>query len=242
LKKKFYQTSEFRKLQNEWYDKLEDDGFEDLEWRNDVYNDKPSPFLKSSTSYTIGRIRQKYTPELAHHYQLCQNFLAHGPFYANLRSKYLELRENGTIKAYKYAKATIYSPNFADFCKQYQPHYTKAQQYLFEFYLQGLTIRDISKELRRLYKLNKLPKLNRGRPGTPYSMYWVKSHLDTLKRHSVLFNAVHPEGLPISFEEQHCQDPYEYLDDIDLSSLAQPEQADTDHPPTRVDLKKPDKP
>lgn len=30
--KKYYETEEFRKLQNEWYDKLKEDGFQDIEY------------------------------------------------------------------------------------------------------------------------------------------------------------------------------------------------------------------
>lgn len=87
--KKFYQNEEFLKLRNEWYKKLEKSGFEDLEWYNpDTGMGQGSPYLKSSTSHTLGSLRRNYASATQSHYRLCRNFLQHGGFYTILKENY----------------------------------------------------------------------------------------------------------------------------------------------------------
>lgn len=52
-KKRYYQTDDFKELQKDWYAKLEDDGFEDIEMI-DPHSGKVSPrFLKGNISSTV---------------------------------------------------------------------------------------------------------------------------------------------------------------------------------------------
>ena len=90
-------------------------------------------------------------------------------------------------------------PSFKKYQASYTPNYSRVDSALWRLHCEGFTIRQISKELRRLHKLNKLgaaPRRKGTNPnGQPYSIYYVHSHLDKLKKDCLDFNALHPEGL-----------------------------------------------
>ena len=189
MTKKFYQNSEFRELQTEWYDKLKEEGFDDLEW----FDPKTgmglgTPYLKNSTSITPGELCRKYHPELDNHYRLCRNFLAHGPFYPNLEEKY----RNSSSLQDKYK-------SFGLFLGKSRPYFSRALSELFKMYTEGRTIRQISTELRKLHKSKQLgkPPKHKGKysKAEPYSIYWVHSHLKSMKLAMIEWNTTAEEGI-----------------------------------------------
>ena len=183
-------SKEFIALQAEWYDKLKKDGFEDLEWFNPKTGiGQGSHYLRSSNNFTMGELRRKYSSNLHQHYRLCQNFFSHGPFYPNLKHKYDTNDELSSIY-----------PNFGAYAAalvKKSTYYNKAESKLWQMYCEGATVRQISAELRRLYRAGKLPKpaKSRLRAGQPYSTYWVHDRIHMLRVASIEFNKNHPEGI-----------------------------------------------
>lgn len=69
---KFYDTEEFRKLQNKWYDKLQKSGFSDLEWLDkNSGKGQNSPFLTVSIEY----LRKIHNLETETYFRLSRAFL-----------------------------------------------------------------------------------------------------------------------------------------------------------------------
>lgn len=199
---------EFIALQNEWYEKLKKDGFEDIEF----YNPKTgqghnSPYMRTRNSPHARQLAQNYSPQLLQHFRLCQNYLAHGPFYSNLRSKYLKLRANGDLPA------KIRS--FPDFQRAQDIYYSRAESTAWQLYCDGSTLREISVELRRLHKLQKLGKppkrWGKAAKGEPYSIFWVKKLIDRVKLDSVKFNLTDYEGIYVVDAEKDDEDGQDYI-------------------------------
>ncbi len=67
--KKFWQTEEFRKLQDKWYGKLAKDGFEELEYFD--HNNEPNTFMRRGATADLAR---QYTPDAARYYELAQQY------------------------------------------------------------------------------------------------------------------------------------------------------------------------
>lgn len=188
-KKKFYKNKEFVKLQSEWYDKLKKEGFDDIEWFDPKTGiGQGSPYLKTKGSVTQAAIERNHTQALAQHYRICRNFLQNGPFYLNLTEKYC--RNDQIFDTYA---------NFGAFLADQAQKYTLAESILWECYCSGFSIRDISIELRRLYKLRLLDRVpkrwGKACKGLPFSVFWVKKTLDRLKLDCTAFNLNDSEGL-----------------------------------------------
>lgn len=83
---------EFMKLQNEWYKKLKDSGFDDIEWqRSDTGYEEYSPFLKGFQSY----IDRPDFIATQNWYLLVQNYLTHAPLHPKIEKIVLELYATG---------------------------------------------------------------------------------------------------------------------------------------------------
>ena len=146
MEKKFYQSKQFVKLQNKWYKKLKQSGFQDLEWYNpDSGFGQGSPFLQTKGNITLGDVRRKYRETAAQYFRLSRNFLQCACFYLILKENFNNSeqlrREFSSLRKYL---STL-------------PHYySKAESILWSMHCDGSTIRKISAELRRLYKYKKL--------------------------------------------------------------------------------------
>ena len=111
-----YETKEFLKLRNQWYGKLKDSGFEDLEFFSTKHvNSQNSPFLGHSNQQTLGILRRKFSVDNLHHYSILQNFLAHGPVYSKIKEQYVH-------KSLKILKNPLLIPPKLETCS-----YLKAQ-------------------------------------------------------------------------------------------------------------------
>ena len=206
--KKFYQSNEFRKLQYDWYEKLNKKGFEDIEY----YRDAKGRLIKSKLIRTTkkspnrGQIRADQTSQ---HYSTLQNFLVQAPFYPNLKEIYSYHKKNQAFNLIS-AKKPLKSPqplksqqHSADFIAKYptfkafkasQPIiYTKTQYKLLEIYLTGATIREVSKQMKRLKWQGKLCNTKKS---LKYSVYWCHTNLIELKRAAKSFQ----------FNEDGCKD------------------------------------
>lgn len=228
-------TKEFIALQNKWYKKLKQDGFEDIEFYNPkTGSGQSSPFMKTDRIPDTGQLRAAYSIELENHYRLSRNFLAHGPFYPNLKRKYLKFRKNGALYSFTNSKNDLdlqsFTPEqfrkafrtFKAFHKAHDPYITRAQSKAWQLYCDGLTIREISDELRRLHsykKLGKPPKRwGKATKGKPYSTFWVKTAIDRLKVDSIRFNATHSEGIDL-WSGESAESGESILDFISSESL-----------------------
>ena len=75
--KNFYKTKEFIDIQNEWYAKLRDSGFSDLEWLDKKSGrGQNTPFLRKP----LVNFLQTFELSTQNHYILAQSFLTHGNF------------------------------------------------------------------------------------------------------------------------------------------------------------------
>ena len=75
--KKYYERADFKKIQKEWYSKLNSEGFEDIEWFNpDTGFGQNSPYLKRCTN----QIRLRMNPASLRLFRLFQHFLAESGF------------------------------------------------------------------------------------------------------------------------------------------------------------------
>ena len=164
---------EFLALRDVWYKKLKKSGFKDIEaYHKDYVNCFDSPHLNR----TLYALRQNYSPELVEHHRLCRLYLATGPFYPNLREN---LASNVSLRRrFK---------NFKNYKDSFPVYWTKAQSTCFALYTEGLTIRKISDELRRLHSLRYLKRPPHSRKRSkPFSVFWVKTHLDKIIKHALV--------------------------------------------------------
>ena len=244
--KKFYQTKEFLKIENEWYDKLKESGFDDIEWYDPKTGiGRGGAMMGTKTNRNLQQLRKTYSPALQQHYRLCRNFAANGPFYSILKEKYnkikdlaaLELQSRADLSSSsQFSHAVVseepgeaslnqflsyYKVNLEDlrsfykFCQAIEPYFPKCDEVLWNMYSEGGTIRDISSELRRLYRYKRLGKppkrfrtgkkshtWGKSAKGLPYSTYWVKHRIDYLRLEMLQFNLSDSEGI----------DPFDYDD------------------------------
>ncbi len=206
--KKFYQSNEFRKLQYEWYEKLNKKGFEDIEY----YRDAKGRLIKSKLIRTTknspnrGQIRADKTSQ---HFNILRKFLNSGPFYPNLKEIYNYHKKNQAFKLNSAQKPIFSSQplvsqqSSAEFIEKYptfkafqaaQPIiYTKTQYRLLEIYLTGATIREVSKAMKRLKWQGKLCNTKKS---LKYSVYWCHTNLNKLKSAAKSFQ----------FDQEDCQD------------------------------------
>jgi hypothetical protein len=131
MSRKYYKSREFRELQKEWYDKLADDGFEDIEWiDHKTGKGQNSRFLKNSS----------------HHCQLSNKILSAETLSSSKRFKYYRIASHFLHNYNKF--------NDLDDCaasKRYQLSKT-----LWEMHTDGATYRKISRSLRELTGESKL--------------------------------------------------------------------------------------
>lgn len=69
-------TTEFHKLQQEWYGKLKDSGFQDIEYTN---ANMPEESVMKAASGVSGEVVEQQNK--LHYYRILTNFLAHNPNY-----------------------------------------------------------------------------------------------------------------------------------------------------------------
>ncbi len=183
--KKFYQNKEFLKTRNEWYEKLKKSGFDDLEW----YDEKTgmgqgSPYLRSKGNPTTGKLRKTYSQSSSEHFRLCRNFLQHGAFYTILQENY---NNSGDLQR-------SFS-SFRRYLSSLDSYYGKAESVLFQMYTDGATIRQISARLRQLWACRQVGNPAKRKSSRPFSIFWVKTTLDTLKADCIRWNFSSSEGL-----------------------------------------------
>ena len=109
-KLKYYKTEEFKKLQNEWYDKLDNSGFEDLEWLDkDSGFGQNSGFLKKSLK-KFNKLTKKDLADKNIYFSLAKDFAQDYKFKSRLHKYIWELYIEGI--AYRKMIPKIKSRNF----------------------------------------------------------------------------------------------------------------------------------
>lgn len=213
----------FNDLKNHWYKKLKDEGFEDQEHfyyenRNEF---RETPYLQSSRSMRQDQQHYKRAKISSQAYNSYQNYLVHGPFYPNLHVKYQEIRHLdqkdlvkvgfGRLKAN--CAASNASPQaskpqtplfagsqgtltFSGFLASQEVYWNETETIAFQLYIDGFTYREISDELRRLYKQNRLSTTYRDkyRKRLPYSLFYVQKLIPKIRAASDRFNSTAYEG------------------------------------------------
>lgn len=86
-----YRNPEFLKLQNMWYKKLKDSGFDDIEEYNEKLGSDAISFLKRSSK----SLSYKYNEETFSYYQTYRDFLSHGDFSSCLDRTIWEMYSEG---------------------------------------------------------------------------------------------------------------------------------------------------
>ena len=217
-KKHYYHSKEFRKLQAEWYEKIKQDGFNDIEWFNsDTGFGQNSPFLNPS----MGSLRRRLSSSTSQHFRICRNFLQHGPFYPNLLENFIKINslEDFILQEYLISDSKFFpryssqpleaSEAFKDYLQQYPDYLDSLDYMVFNAYTEGVKLLDTSNELRRLHSLNQVPKARKPielrKSGEPYSIFWVTKRIEYIKKECALFNWTDPEGLG-SEEELNWED------------------------------------
>lgn len=89
---KFYQTQEFKKLNDEWQSKIKKLGFEDIENPKNEY----APLEKTFDNRTT---RTATAPETEQYYSLFQEYLINGTFDNERQKQICEYRSNGLTMA-----------------------------------------------------------------------------------------------------------------------------------------------
>lgn len=87
----YYNDPAFIKLQKEWYKKLADSGFKDIEEFDEVRGSAAISFLKRSCK----DLAKKYNDTTFFYYQLCRDFLSHGFFLSKIDHKIWQLHSEG---------------------------------------------------------------------------------------------------------------------------------------------------
>jgi hypothetical protein len=189
MSKKFFEDKEFVKLQSEWYDKLKDEGFEDIEYFSGrSAHSLDTPYLGTKRQPTSGSLRRRYSSQTSNHYRMCRNFLQNGPFTPILWQKY---KNSGTLQTSH--------PTFTSFTRTFDQTFNRADFHLFRLYTEGLPFLEMSEELRRLYRLNKISVAKKSRQPSkdrePFSVFWVFKRVKELKIEMYRWNYTDSEGL-----------------------------------------------
>lgn len=69
-------TKDVNRLTVDWYKKLKDSGFKDIEWINSKGRGQDSRYTYRASN----KVAQKFNQNTELHYQLCTNFCTHYPF------------------------------------------------------------------------------------------------------------------------------------------------------------------
>jgi len=165
---------ELKKVQKEWYEKLSESGFDDIEWFNpNTGKGHNSPYLKRGTNL----IRKRMNPSTSRLYRLFQHFLMESGFLRpKMPRKRLKLRKSARPKPGK-ARTSSRKPNSsslqANSSSRNLSRYTTAsikdynsklsnyfnqlcQAELALKYCHGWTMRDISAHMRRQFTVSRL--------------------------------------------------------------------------------------
>ena len=227
--KKYYERADFKKIQKEWYSKLNSEGFEDIEWFNpDTGFGQNSPYLKRCTN----QIRLRMNPATLRLFRLFQHFLADSGF-LRLKKPRNRLKLGKTARQQpksankKTKKPTTSKGEPSKALLAYNKQLSKYFQHLCQTelalkYCDGWTMRQISKHMRAQFTLSRLdlasserlkPELVGSRHLTwlvkelapkqsSFSLFWVHYNLTKLLKASALFNSTHKLGL-VSQDEEH---------------------------------------
>ena len=214
---------ELKKVQKEWYEKLSESGFDDIEWFNpNTGKGHNSPYLKRGTNL----IRKRMNPSTSRLYRLFQHFLMESGFLRpKMPRKRLKLRKSArkqlgkaSTSQSKYTTASIkdYNSKLSNYFNQL------CQAELALKYCHGWTMRDISAHMRSQFTVSRLdlPSSKRMkaeittsrhitwlvkglRPKQKsFSLFWVHYNLSKLLKASTIFNLTHERGL-ISQDMEH---------------------------------------
>lgn len=117
---KFYRTKKFKEQQKEWYKKLYDSGFSDIEYFNfDFSSGQDKPILDEKFGYHITTKLKRLKKEnlrIEHlatyqHYSALRNFLAHGHLHPSIDRNLLKLYTEGlTYRAIKRSMDLVACP------------------------------------------------------------------------------------------------------------------------------------
>lgn len=90
-----YDTDEFYKLRQKWYDKLERKGFEDIEWTQPKGHAESPYFARKAAANLLAT----YKPETEEHFRRCNIHANHGKFENNTDKHIFKLYVQG--KSYR---------------------------------------------------------------------------------------------------------------------------------------------
>jgi len=113
---KFYRTEKFKQLQRDWYKKLYDEGFDDLEYFSFEHSAGQDGIIYDKVNFRIiNKLRHmklkdyhNHTTATYQHYTALRNFLTHADLRPSLDRKLLELYTDGLT----YRKITEYLRTF----------------------------------------------------------------------------------------------------------------------------------
>jgi hypothetical protein len=88
---KYYETRQFKALQKQWYDRLNEEGFVDEELFSEEFGNHNTTFLKRPGFKWVN----KWDPAIVEHFRLARNFLAHGTFASKIDEKIWQLHSEG---------------------------------------------------------------------------------------------------------------------------------------------------
>lgn len=208
---KFYKSKKFKDLRDEWYQKLEEDGFADLE----KYGEH---MLFSRTSPTLSHLQKRMNAETIKHYTILQTFVHKGNF---LRRSLPKPMPEFSFYNIRRKPGSMPIENLAD-QYQLQYHYPFAEYVLLANWAAGFNLEECMLKLKKMLKNKEVQyPLSLPRPRTPskteepFSIFWVKTRVDYLTKeaynHSsrsgeelnstIEFSEMSPEDILIAIEE-----------------------------------------
>jgi hypothetical protein len=158
---------ELRKVQKEWYEKLSESGFDDIEWFNpNTGKGHNSPYLKRGTNL----IRRRMNNSTSRLYRLFQHFLMESGFLRpKMPRKRLKLRKNARrqpkkartsskqLKKASTSQSRYTTASLKDYNSKLSNYFNQlCQAELALKYCQGMTMRDISAHMRSQFTVSRL--------------------------------------------------------------------------------------
>lgn len=176
-------SKKFVQLQSKWYQKLKDEGFDDIEWYNEESGyGQNSVYMKRST----GHMKATFDPAAAQLYSLYSNFLEHRGTpapnftvqkrYKPKKFKHLHLYVASTGKS-------VHKTLPKDYTLQQKLHHIDSL--IIQLLLEGFSYREMTPALQASY-----PKARLG-----FSIFWLCRRIALLRKACMLFNYKDPEGL-----------------------------------------------
>lgn len=186
-----YQEKEFKELQLEWYKKLDDDGFQDIErsGRNKQnYFDEYNGILHRSS---VNKLYQKIDSFTFTYYNILRKFSHFRGDLTDFLPKKVETRATcPTIEGKSPTCPTIEpNPGCTNSKKPHKPiKLSNSDRRILQMFGDGETMQDISKHLRRYHAASVDQDHKRGRKGKPYSIYYVHKRLKLLAEAAIAWH------------------------------------------------------